>query len=218
MDSSELIYLPVSIGEAIDKLTILDIKLTNIKDNRRDNVLVEYNLLYEKLSPVIQKYTTLYNAMKKINSIIWRDMDILRDPSLKESDYIQLCKKTIDYNDIRFRIKNKINILAKSSLKEQKGYKINSILIEINDSLTSLEHFVAPIQYLSYLYDKIVIIYHGDSEFHNLFNDDATIIFKLTKDDIHVYNKQYHFVNDHYSKEAILDIFGINDEMIYTIL
>ena len=156
--------------------------------------------------------------MKKINSIIWRDMDTIRSPSLNDSEYIQLCKKTIDYNDIRFRIKNKINMIAKSSLKEQKGYKIASILIEINDSIIVTEHFVAPIRYLSYLYDRIVIVYNGNSEFQGLFNDDATIIFKLNRDDISLYDKHYHFVNGHYSKDAILDMFGISDAMIHSII
>jgi hypothetical protein len=99
MDISEIIVLPVSLGEAIDKLTILDIKLTNIKDARRESVLVEYNILYEKLAPIINIYNILYRTMRKVNSTIWYDMDRLRDPSLNEVDYIKLCKKTIEYNN-----------------------------------------------------------------------------------------------------------------------
>ena len=49
-EKNDLMYLPVSLGEAMDKLTILDIKLDQIKDNRRIDVEKEYDLLYEKLN------------------------------------------------------------------------------------------------------------------------------------------------------------------------
>ena len=51
--------LPVSLGEAIDKLTILDIKCNKIQDNRKKNVENEYNILYEKLKDFIEKYDNL---------------------------------------------------------------------------------------------------------------------------------------------------------------
>ena len=62
---SEIIYLPVSLGEAMDKLTILDIKQDRIKDSRRNDVLVEYDLLYKKLESYISLYKQLYESMKK---------------------------------------------------------------------------------------------------------------------------------------------------------
>ena len=43
-----ILYLPVSLGEAIDKLTILDIKCHKITDKRKLDVQKEYNILYEK--------------------------------------------------------------------------------------------------------------------------------------------------------------------------
>ena len=115
--------LPVSLGEAIDKLTILDIKCDKIQDNRRKNVQNEYNILYDKLKDFIEKYNELYNSMKKINIIIWKQMDDLRDNATFDENYMKLCKECIDSNDIRFRIKNKINLISNSLLKEEKGYK-----------------------------------------------------------------------------------------------
>ena len=44
-----MLFLPVSLGEAIDKLTILDIKMDKITDDRRIDVKNEYDLLYNKL-------------------------------------------------------------------------------------------------------------------------------------------------------------------------
>lgn len=43
--------------------------------------------------------------MKKINLIIWDQMDILKDSNLNNENYIKLCKECVESNDIRFRIK-----------------------------------------------------------------------------------------------------------------
>jgi FtsZ-binding cell division protein ZapB len=60
MSNNDLLHLPVSLGEAIDKITILDIKLDKIKDNRKNDVQKEYDLLFEKLKSFIIDYTQLY--------------------------------------------------------------------------------------------------------------------------------------------------------------
>jgi hypothetical protein len=57
--------LPVSLGEAIDKLTILDIKCNKIQDNRKKNVENEYNILYEKLKD-FRVCTNYYWAILRI--------------------------------------------------------------------------------------------------------------------------------------------------------
>ena len=76
---SNIINLPVSLGEAIDKLTILEIKLENIKDSRKLEVKNEYDILYNQLYNIIEKYKSYYNLMKQINLDIWYLMDKLRD-------------------------------------------------------------------------------------------------------------------------------------------
>jgi len=63
---SDLHYLPVSLGEAMDKLSILDIKLDKIKDSRKDNVKIEYDMLYKQLKIDIEKYNLFYKIMKII--------------------------------------------------------------------------------------------------------------------------------------------------------
>jgi nicotinate-nucleotide adenylyltransferase len=50
-----------------NKITILDIKLDKIKDNRKNDVQKEYDLLFEKLKSFIIDYTQLYKTMKKVN-------------------------------------------------------------------------------------------------------------------------------------------------------
>ena len=110
----------------------LDIKLSKITDNRKIDVNNEYNLLYDKLKEIVIKYNDLYQTMKKVNKTIWDMMDILRDKQVDNNTYLTVCKDCIEYNDVRFRVKNKINNISKSILKEQKSYKINRLVIIIN--------------------------------------------------------------------------------------
>ena len=154
----DILTLPVSLGDAIDKLTILHIKCDKITDNRKLDVQKEYDILYEKLKDFIVKFDELYCSMKKINLLIWNQMDVLRDGTTSDEDYMKLCKECIESNDIRFRIKNKINLISNSTLKEQKSYKVNRLVIHLNCQEQYLDLFIRPIKYFSYIYDEIVIL------------------------------------------------------------
>jgi hypothetical protein len=180
MATNNLLYLPVSLGEAIDKLTILDIKLDKIKDERKHDVQIEYDLLYDKLKGFIIKYENLYKTMKHVNLLIWDMMDILRNETTNEIQYLQICKECTDYNDVRFRVKNKINCISGSSLKEQKSYKINRFVIELNTLIESSESiFVKIVKHLSFMYDEIWIASDLSQDvLKEYFNYDATILFK----------------------------------------
>jgi hypothetical protein len=219
-ENNDLIYLPVSLGEAVDKLTILDIKLEKIKDDRKLDVQKEYNLLYNNLEKFIIKYTDLYKSIKKANAFIWDMMDVLRDgENITETDYLKLCKECIEYNDIRFRIKNKINYVSNSLLKEQKSYKINTILIEINDEIKNSNDFIKPIKYYSFIYDEIIII-SNNKELINELSYDKTIFFETDIKNMSdkKYIKNFIFNENEYEKEAILKIFDLCEEIMNLLL
>ena len=179
----ELFNLPVSIGEALDKLTILDIKLDRIQDSRRDHVKIEYDILHEKLKEHISKNQKYYNMLKKTNLYIWDLMDLLRDGvNISDIDYTKLCKDTIIANDVRFRIKNKINILSNSHIKEQKGYKSLKILIDLTSYTDNHDLLTKPLYYYSILYDELhvksnnpILIKFITDEFNNTINIIDTI-------------------------------------------
>ena len=220
-EKNDLMYLPVSLGEAMDKLTILDIKLDQIKDNRRIDVEKEYDLLYEKLNHFLIKYNVLYQSMKKVNLMIWNMMDVLRDGDVDNEEYLKVCKECIEYNDIRFRVKNKINYASKSSLKEQKSYKANGLLIEMSDNMVDVEDFVRPIKYYSLFYDEIVIKHCDDSLLKPQFQYDPTIVFIANEDGLNCAKnskKQFTFANSFYDKDAINKIFELTEYIINSIL
>jgi len=213
---SDLHYLPVSLGEAMDKLSILDIKLDKITDSRRDNVQIEYNMLYEKLKADITKYTLYYNIMKIVNLEIWDMMNLLRDAENYDHDYMVLCRDCMISNDVRFRIKNKINYISNCSLKEQKGYKVMRILFDTRNKTIDLDHLMNPIKYYSFLYDEIVILTDDKKEFLQHFSYDPTVI--ITDTDALVesfsYKKMFHLKNVEGDKNDLYKELEITDEII----
>jgi hypothetical protein len=199
------IYLPTSGGEAMDKLTILDIKLDKIKDHRRTEVQKEYDLLYDLLTEPISNHKTFYDIMKNVNLSIWDMMDIIRDGNYNEREYANICKKCIEYNDIRFRIKNKINHASSSFLKEQKGYTQKIVHLSLEPDVDIIP-FIKPITYLSYIYD-LVIINTTKQDLKDIFQYDPYIQIECSKmnKDIHTFT-----FNQSYNELDICNILGID--------
>lgn len=212
---SNYLTLPVSIGEGLDKLSILEIKLENIKDKRKDNVKKEYDILYEKMKvyllyPSVDKY---YTMLKKTNLHIWDLMDILRDDTnIDDNMFLQVSKDTIIGNDVRFRIKSKINNIINSYIKEEKGYKINRILIDINDyDHDSLNIIIKPLYYFSITYDEVYIFTENNKikiQLGSEFNNQINILDE--------YPNEYpnEFSNESSNKINFVKIIKINNEIM----
>ena len=166
------VHLPTSIGEAIDKLTILDIKLERITDaNRKADVQREHDALlkHSELNNFVQTHADLYNTMKKANAIIWDMMDVLRT-DISTEEYLKTCKDCIEFNDIRFRIKARINQASNSELREQKSYKATVFKLAITgmheshaDISTVQRILQRPLQYYGILYDEVQMTADADN-------------------------------------------------------
>jgi len=216
MSNNALLYLPVSLGEAIDKLTILDIKLSKINDDRKNDVKNEYELLYDKLKENVVKYNNLYETMKKLNLLIWNMMNILRDGDVNDNEYLKTCKECIEFNDIRFRVKNKINYISESFLKEQKSYKINRLVIIINKDCYDVV-LLNIIKYFSFIYDEINIVSSFSlSYIRDFFYYDISILFKTDNEFIDCKNKVIE--NKEYNDDAIYELFNITEKEIKTLI
>ena len=171
------LMLPVSLGEAIDKLSILQIKCEKITDSRKLAVEKEYNALLSILKEFVDKYSELYESMMRTNRVIWDQMDVLRDGDISDAEYTKLCRECIATNDVRFRIKNKINLISNSDLREQKSYKVTRFSVHIEVEGGDLLLFIEPIRRLSYIYDEIHIISSKDlSRIRDAFHYDNTIV------------------------------------------
>jgi hypothetical protein len=206
MCDNNILSLPVSIGEALDKLSILDIKLDNIKDSRRNNVKVEYDMLYEKLESYVKQCEKYYNMIKKTNTYIWNLMDLLRDgENINDESYVKLCKDTIISNDVRFRIKNKINIMTNSLLKEQKGYKCLKVLIDLTNYTGNIELLIRPLCYYSILYDEIYIK-SINQNLINFINKEFNMTMNIIDKNINNYTEYLHIYNIDDNVKTIDDI------------
>lgn len=124
-----MLSVPVSIGELIDKLSILQVK--KIKVTNPDKLVFinkEYDLLYEMSSEFLQRKDILqiYDDLINTNLKLWEVEDELRViESTKNFDetFTELARSVYYTNDDRFRLKDKINSLTNSEIKEQKDYK-----------------------------------------------------------------------------------------------
>lgn len=120
--------IKVSIGEVIDKLTILDIKRKKIKDESKlINVKKEYDYLREAVETKYRITTDndFYRVLFTINSELWEIEDSIRDLERSQTfndSFIQLARSVYFKNDERARIKKEINIRYNSDLIEEKSY------------------------------------------------------------------------------------------------
>ena len=121
--------IKVSIGEALDKATILDIKLKMIQDvEKLVNINKEFRIIRKSLleNYGIDETNSYYLALLEINVELWgiedeiRFLDRVGDFGL---EFIKLAQSVYRLNDERAAIKKEINIYYNSELIEEKSYK-----------------------------------------------------------------------------------------------
>ncbi|ARC38682.1 hypothetical protein A6J80_20430 (plasmid) [Paracoccus yeei] len=120
--------VPVSWGELLDKITILEIKADRIEDAAaRANVARELALLREVAAPVLPQpgLAALIEALRSINCALWEIEDAIRarDAAARfDAEFIRLARAVYLTNDERAALKRKINVLLRSVLVEEKSY------------------------------------------------------------------------------------------------
>lgn len=118
--------IEVSIGEIIDKLSILEIKKQNITDrDKLKNIEKEYEYLFNIVFDELKISNDDFLELLNINSKLWAIEDNIREKELKkefDSIFIELARSVYFTNDLRADIKKKLNIKYKSSLIEEKSY------------------------------------------------------------------------------------------------
>lgn len=114
--------IPISVGELIDKITILEIKAFLTDNEHVHKELQELNKIKSTLTQYLLEYEY---ALKKVNEKLWKVEDKIRQKeNAKEFDaeFIELARSVYKLNDERSEIKRKINNVTSSDYKEVKHY------------------------------------------------------------------------------------------------
>jgi hypothetical protein len=122
--------IKVSIGELLDKITILGIKLDKLENGeKRDNVRKEWDYLSTKITESMKEddqFAVLFLKLLNINRELWDIEDGKRECERKKEfgeHFIQLARQVYIKNDLRAAIKKEINIHFNSEFTEEKSYK-----------------------------------------------------------------------------------------------
>lgn len=127
-----LIEAPISLGELVDKITILEIKQVKISDpDKLHNVKHERDVLSQKLDQLLSdddmlKLEPLKKALKDINESLWVIEDDIRDCERDKAFgqlFIDLARSVYITNDRRAAVKKDINLAFGSELVEEKSYR-----------------------------------------------------------------------------------------------
>ena len=128
-NKSKKILTEISAGELLDKISILEIKLDNIKDKEK---LAEINKEYKSLEEtkksnieITENLQKLISDLREINMKLWsieEEKRICEKNSDFGNNFIQLARNVYINNDKRAKIKSDINKLLGSNIKEVKSY------------------------------------------------------------------------------------------------
>ena len=123
-----MINIPVSVGEVIDKISILQIKMNKIQDpSKLELVSKELKLLVDISQEWLVRYDLdeLLAQLKYVNGELWNVEDKLRIMERDRdfsSKFIELARAVYFLNDKRFSLKNQVNEMVNSTIKEVKDY------------------------------------------------------------------------------------------------
>ena len=121
----------VSNGELLDKLSILELKLKNIKDDKKlTNIKNEHGGLSPLCNNLFNNYgnelRSLYAKLSEINAELWKIEDDIRECERNKDfgdEFVRLARAVYFTNDKRSDVKKSINLLTESGFVEEKSYE-----------------------------------------------------------------------------------------------
>ena len=123
----QIIQAPISLGELIDNITILQIKTQHLQGNALENVKKELDALVTTLNNLqLNINPTLIQRLKEVNQNLWQIEDDIRDQERQKSfteTFIELARSVYQQNDQRAAIKKEINTTYGSAFVEEKSYQ-----------------------------------------------------------------------------------------------
>ena len=128
-NKSTKVLSEISPGELLDKISILEIKLEKIKDkNSQKKIKREYKILKKIQNSSIEmsdKIKDLYRSVSNVNIKLWDIEDKIRICEQNKNfgeNFIELARGVYFNNDKRAKLKNEINEILKSNIREVKQF------------------------------------------------------------------------------------------------
>ena len=126
----ENIKVPVSPGEVLDKITILEIKSERMTDPEKlANVRIELKLLQDAWAAAVADDGVihgLHKQLREVNEALWEIEDDIRDKERQKAfdqEFTKLARAVYTTNDRRSEIKKKLNLHLGSKIVEEKSYQ-----------------------------------------------------------------------------------------------
>lgn len=148
----------ISIGDAIDKYNILEIKQKNITDPEKLNDISAEISLLEECKNTINANLYYYKILTHVNEKIWNLTNQIKKLNHAENaaEFSQISHDIFEYNQKRYRLKTIFNNLCNSDIKERKSYEMNSVYLYIKDNYTIYKK-LAEINSLCVDYDFVFV-------------------------------------------------------------
>jgi hypothetical protein len=175
------LQVDISIGEAIDKFSILELKAKFIKDDLK---LVEINKEIKALDSCViykKKYAFFYKLLSYVNEEIWKNTDTIKKMTIDNTEFSKIANIIFELNQCRFRVKNWFNILTSSNIKEQKSYINTHCNITVNDEINILNK-IPEINYILLQFDEVSFSTNNTSFIKNIFKNPNIVDIKRDND------------------------------------
>jgi bisphosphoglycerate-dependent phosphoglycerate mutase len=121
-----MIEIPVSVGELLDKIAILKIKIREFADPvKKENCLREYRLLLKIAEENEVFFPEESEELVKINERLWAIENGIRRRALEkrfDEEFVELARRSFQTNEERAKLKKRINRKANSAIMEEKEY------------------------------------------------------------------------------------------------
>jgi hypothetical protein len=174
--------IEISDGEVLDKLSILEIKEIHIVDNKRLDEIKKEIMSLSEINNIKEKYNIYYKLLYTINCFIWNITNEIKEQIELNEDYAKKSFLIFELNQQRFRIKNIINILSNSNIKEQKSYSRNNVIFNVSSNIT-IKELIINCMYLVLNYDNVILNHNNLSIIYYVIKYFPTITINSINND-----------------------------------
>ena len=165
--------IDISIGEVLDKISILDIKKTKIQNPEKLAAInKEMSSLSDSRKYIAEfPYSFWYSLLVNVNTSIWELTDTVKtvNPSEEYEKFALLSNKIFNLNQERFRLKDRFNKAYTSDIQEQKSYETSTLEIHV-DNLETFYNKLSEINEKSLKYDRIIIVSSFKNDIEKIYN------------------------------------------------